>query len=259
MAAMRTSVGRLYTLFDACLPNNESVKRRLAITNIIESKSYNELKRYSPFSKLFDNYFSNDKLSTYSLKELADIEKAIPKIIPLIEKLNRSIIYGNAYKLTEKDIPNFCSPSSIDKLSAKLKTTQTEPNITNISSNNFIEIFSSKTEKDLSKITRGLTEDDSQNIAEAITKKFSSTIYCFSNKEVNNLQKTINEKLTSTKEKLESLNEQKWKIRIIKMVIICMVILLLVAVNSFELLSAGGLSALTIVICLIAIVFAVLG
>ena len=73
MAAMRTSVGRLYMLFDACLPKNEKVKKRLNICKITESNEYNELKNYTPFAKQFEKifllYFENMLKNACNLKK----------------------------------------------------------------------------------------------------------------------------------------------------------------------------------------------
>lgn len=57
MAAMRTSVGRLYMLFDACLPKNEKVKKRLNICKITESNEYNELKTILLLQNNLKKYF----------------------------------------------------------------------------------------------------------------------------------------------------------------------------------------------------------
>ena len=66
---------------------------------ITESSEYNELKTYSPFSKQFEQYFSQDKLAGYDAGKLDEIVNVIPKIIPLIEQINNAITYGNALEL----------------------------------------------------------------------------------------------------------------------------------------------------------------
>lgn len=118
---MKTSVGRLYTLFNACLPNNDKINKRLTICKLLESKEYLELKEYAPIKTIFNNFYSKEKLCEYDQNKLDEIKKAIVLIIPTVEKVNNAINYGNGWDLTENDIPDFTSYSSLSKLSEKIK------------------------------------------------------------------------------------------------------------------------------------------
>ena len=62
--ALKTSTGRLYLLFHACLPQNEKVEKRLLVSKIIESSDYNELAEYRPAKGVYEHFFSKDKIQS---------------------------------------------------------------------------------------------------------------------------------------------------------------------------------------------------
>lgn len=253
MAIMKTSVGRLYMLFDACLPKNEKVKKRLNICKITESSEYNELKSYSPFAKQFKELFSQEKLVEYDSAKLDEIKKVIPKIIPLIEQINNAITYGNALELTEKDIPDFTSCKSVDSLMSKLKIDKATPNVTNISKNIFMAIFSDSTVKDPKVALNSISKDDVDNPVEAVKRNLSSFTYCIKQSDIDSIQDTFAERMSEIKTKLDDIKNEKWKLRYKKWVFIGIATLLITVINSFEFFSYEPISLLSIL--LIAIYF----
>ena len=254
MAVMKTSVGRLYMLFDACLPKNEKVKKRLNTCKITESSEYNELKTYSPFSKQFEQHFSQDKLAGYDAAKLDEIVKVIPKIIPLIEQINNAITYGNALELTEKDIPDFTSVKAVDTLMGKLKIDKSTPNVTNITKDNFMAIFSDKTIKDPTDALKSISASDIKNPVEAVRRNLSSSIYCIKASDITAIQDTFAEKVSEVKAKLDNVKKDKWKLRYKKWLYIGIAIILLTFISSFELVSPNnsiGLISLSTVLLIL--------
>lgn len=240
MAVMKTSVGRLYMLFDACLPKNEKIKKRLNICRITESSEYNELKAYSPFVKQFEEHFSAEKLANYDVDKLDEIVKVIPKIIPMIEQLNNAITYGNALELTEKDIPDFTSVKSIDNIAKKLKIDKSTPNVTNISSNNFMDIFSDKTIKEPTEALKSISPADIENPIEAVRRNLTSSTYCIKVADIEAIQNEFAEKVSEAKAKLDGIKKDKWKLRYKKWLCIGVAIIILTVINSFEIVSQSN-------------------
>ena len=257
--AMKTSVGRLYMLFDACLPKNEKVKKRLNICKITEASEYNELKTYTPFAKQFEQYFLQDKLSSYDAIKLDEIVKVIPKIIPLVEQINNAITYCNALELTEKDIPDFTSVKSIDTLMGKLKIDKATPNVTNITKENFMAIFSDKTIKDPTNALKSISANDIKNPVEAVRRNLSSYTYCIKSADITAIQDTYAEKVSEIKAKLVSVKNEKWKLRYKKWLYIGIAIIILTIISSFELMSADNSIALTSLSTLLFILYFFIG
>lgn len=257
--AMKTSVGRLYMLFDACLPKNEQVKKRLNTCRIIESNEYNELKTYKPFAKQFNMFFSAEKLAEYDVSKLEEIVKVIPKIIPLIEKINNSITYGNALELTENDIPDFTSVESVDTLMKKLKIDKATPNVTNITQDNFMAIFSKNTIKNPTEALKSISAEDIKNPVEAVKRNLASSIYCIKAADITAIQDVYAEKVSEIKEKLDNIKREKWKLRYKKWLFIGVASLVLTTINSFELMSIDNATALTSFSSLLLIIYFFIG
>ena len=257
--AMKTSVGRLYMLFDACLPENEQVKKRFNICKILESNEYNELKTYKPFSKQFKLFFSAEKLAEYDFSKLDEIVRVIPNIIPLIEKINNSITYGNALELTENDIPDFTSVESVNTLMNKLKIDKATPNVTNITQDNFMAIFSKNTIKNPSEALKSISAEDIKNPVEAVKRNLSSSIYCIKAADITAIQDVYAEKVSEIKEKLDNIKREKWKLRYKKWLFIGAASLILTTINSFELMSIDNASALTSFSSILLIIYFFIG
>lgn len=259
MAAMKTSMGRLYMLFSACLPQNEKVKKRVIICQIIESNEYNELKSYTPFTSLFQKLFSKEKLSEYSIEKLNELIIAMPKIIPLIENIFNAINYGNAIELTSKDIPDFTSVKSMDCLASKLRIDQANPNVTNIKKENFLVIFSEKTIKNPTEVLKSVSASDIQNPIEAVKKRLEKNAYCIKTKDITAIQERYAEQVSAVKEKILGVNKDKWKIQYKKWGCICAAILILTIINRFEFVTGETSICLTVLSLLLLIVYFFIG
>lgn len=259
MAAMKTPVGRLYMLFDACLPQNEKVKKRLNICKITESEEYTELKAYLPFFSQFEKYFSEDKLSEYSVEKLDEIARVIPKVIPSIENIADSIAYGNAVELTEKDIPDFSSEKSIDTLSDKLITNQVDSNITNITRDNFMNIFSDKTIKNPTEVLKTISVNNINNPVEAIRRNLAQTTYCIRERDITAICDEYKEQVSAVKDKLANIEKDKWKMRYKKWLCIGIAIIILTIISSFELMSSGTAAGLDLLSAMLLIIYFFIG
>ena len=259
MAAMKTSTGRLYMLFNACLPNNEKVKKRLIICKITESSEYNKLKNYPPFAGRFEQLFSQDKLAEYNSEKLDEIVKVLPKIIPLVERINNAITYGNALELTEKDIPDFTSVKSVDNLMEKLKIDSSTPNVTNITTNNFMAIFSDKTIKDPTEALKSISAGDIENPTEVVKKTLNNAIYCIKEKDIKAIQDTYAQRISEIKTKLDSIKNEKWKLRRKKWLYIGIAVIILTVINTLDLLSTNNSAILNLVSGILLILYFFIG
>ena len=81
---------------------------------------------------------------------------------------NNVIKYGDAWKLTNGDLPDFYSQSSLEELSDKINADDSAINITNITENNFLAFFSDKTIKSVEMFQGSLAVSDLKDINKAI-------------------------------------------------------------------------------------------
>ena len=209
--ALKTSTGRLYMLFHACLPQNEKVEKRLLVSKIIESQDYNELATYRPIKEVFDNYYSKDDLMGYDEKTLKEVESAVPLIVPTIQKLIKAIKYGNGWSLTAEDKPDFMSSESIKKLSDKLIENTGDENITNIKDEECLRIFDDSTKKGIGDLLSQIRINDLQNLEGILKTTAGDSIYCFDANAISGMKGDFEEKIKKIKqESFELKHRRSW-------------------------------------------------
>ena len=257
--ALKSATGKLYLLFSACLPNNEEVKKRLLLEQITESKEYRELEAYNPMNNAFNELYSKDKLSGFSVNELSEIKKAIPKIIPVTTKLINSIKYGDAWKLSAKDLPNFYSPKSLDNLSAKLSAVDGAENITNITDNNFMAIFSDKTVTSLEPINSVLTVSDLKNMKKAIKTKLSNKSYCINTAEIANIKDQFDEAIGELNKFESSIKYQKYRLINRKIAVTAVILLIMVGMATLDLMHGLSLGFFEIIAIISTVIYWIKG
>ncbi len=256
---MKTAVSRVYTLFHACLPENEQVQKRLYLNEILESQEYIKLKEYEPFYPYFDTFFSKEKLLEYGAPQLSEQRKTIPNVIPAIETLFRAICFGNAMELTEKDIPDFSSAASLKRFSAKLRIEQEHKNITNITKNHFMDLFSEKTVTNPTEALKAITVEDMKNLGEAMKRNLGQCTYCIKETDILAIQNEYDEKISAIKEKLVGIKRTKRALQLKKLAAVGLVILLLTLINSFELLSPGADTVATLLSAGLTVLYFLIG
>ncbi|MGN0689104.1 MAG: hypothetical protein ACI4KH_01640 [Oscillospiraceae bacterium] len=146
--AIKTYTGKLYSLLNSCVPDNEDIEKRYAAEKLFDSIYYAELSECDTFGALFDEYFSKEKILSLPYEKYEDIERSAELIPVMTERLINAISYGNGWALTEADKPDFYNPESIKRLMKKLDFSDVYLNDTNITAENFMNVFSAdKSEK----------------------------------------------------------------------------------------------------------------
>lgn len=179
--AIKTNKGKVFTLLAACLPENEAIKKSLLLDEIEEMPEYTTVKTLPCWGYL-SQYYSRDALLQYDAATLKSIKTVLTRIPNLFSDLEAAVSSGNAWKLTEKDKPDWTSAQSIAALDAKLKSTPETPNITNLSPANVFEIFSEKVIKNPSSILENWKVDDCSNVQEGVHSVLSERLYCLPQK-----------------------------------------------------------------------------
>ena len=227
-------------LLSACLPDDENIKRRLLIEQITESKEYRELKIYEPMQSVFERLFSKDTLAKLPVDKLEGLNKAIPIIIPTVSKVINTIKYGNAWELDSDDIPDFYSYDSLVSLAGKCNTDNATENITNITDNQFLAIFSKKTVKSISSLEGSLTVEDLSNINHAIEEKLTKTSYCVNPADLNKIKEQFDNAMGELDKYELSIKSQKRSGIERKILLTAAVVLSLAGISSFGLVHSSG-------------------
>lgn len=257
--ALKSATGKLYMLLSGCLPENTDVEKRLLLEQITESEEYRELEVYAPMGKIVNKLYSKNKLSEFSVNKLKGIQKAIPYIIPTVSKTITAIKYGNGWSLSSKDIPDFYSYDSLKKLESKLNTNDANANLTNISDNDFLGIFSDKVIRSINDIQSSLTVLDLEDIETAIKTKLSGKTYCINTNTLNE----IKSKFDNTKNELDkyekSIRYKKYKIVERKIFITALAILMMFGIGTSGLLHALSMEILIIATVIVAVIYWIKG
>lgn len=256
---LKSSVDKLRERLSSDSLSDEAEKKRAYIDEMTESSDYKELKTYVPMESSFEHLFSKETLLKFDTDKLEEIKKALPVIIPTVEKTINSINCGNAWELTNEDIPDFYSYDSLMRLSNKCSTEVADKNITNISARNFLDIFSKTTVKSISSIEESFTVGDLKDINGAIRKKLSSNSFCINPSEVKFMKERIDNNMESMKEYERNIKHKKYSRFERKIIVTGVIILLLVGVNSFGMISPSGMGISTIVSVIVTMIYWIKG
>ncbi len=254
--ALKSATGKLYMLLSACLPDNDNIEKRLLLEQITESKEYRELKSYSPMKNVFLKFYSKQKLAALSTDELREVGyKTIPNVIFVVTNIINSIKYGDAWKLSLKDIPDFYSAESLNALDVKIKSVSGSGNITNIKDENFMAVFSEKTIKSLDSIKADLTVSDIENMSAAIPKHLKGKSYCISKNEIEEIKDSFDSANIELEKYNQSLRYGSFVLLCRKLLLTSICILLLVAMATSGAVGGIGLSVFALIELLIVTVY----
>lgn len=145
--SLKSSVGKLYMLLSACIPENEFVKKQLLVSEILEMNEYLQLKYSIGNQELFKKQCTEECFQTLSIEELIIIKENIPLFLDLMRTLYMAIFYGNGWTLKADDAPNILSVFSLKKLEIKLDISNVSVNSTNLTQDNYLIIFEDSTIK----------------------------------------------------------------------------------------------------------------
>lgn len=175
--ALTTNKQKLFTLFSACLPDNESVQRELLIEAIAEMPEY-ALVMARPCWKYLSKVYSTESLKKQDISTLKRLPSAIKLVPDTLELLEASVQHGDAWKLSAKDMPDWTSANSINALSKKLHYSEDKTNITNITRANILTIFLDNVVRDPAPLLKNWTVSNCMNIELSVQKALEGKLYC---------------------------------------------------------------------------------
>lgn len=258
--ALKTSTGRLYMLFNACLPQNKQVEKRLLVDKISESLDYNEIASYEPLSSFFKENLAQDVLVTYDNKKLQETEKVIPEIIPLAKKLTKAIKYGNGWDLKPEDKPDLMSLESINILADKLIENSGDENITNITEKECFQIFDKNTEKTAQNVVTQVTVGELDNIREVLGKTISNKYYCINANDVDGVKNNFQQKIAKIKEETFTLKRKKTWRKLAKLAAVAIGLLIMgFLISTLGLIYGSGASIAVSVSAILMIIYLIIG
>lgn len=190
MNMLKSTTGKLYLLFSACMPDNVLVKKRLQIAEICEMPEYKALKVYKGATELLNRYYSSEKMQLATCEQLEDVKRIIPILEDCIRKLYDLVCYGDVRKLRKiKDI-NYYSFKSIDEI-YRLVSMESNIgiNITNILEEDVLAIFDNSTVLSIDDKLDRFDSTEVDTLESAIMDHLSGTKFCISAAEIYSIRK----------------------------------------------------------------------
>ena len=175
--ALTTNKQKLFTLFSACLPDNESVQRELLIDAITELPEYASVKAL-PCWKYLSKVYSVESLKKQDISALKRLPSAIKLVPGTLQLLEASVQHGDAWKLSSKDMPDWTSANSLNALNKKLHYSEDKTNITNITGSNILAIFLDNVFRDPTPLLKNWTVSNCMNIELSVQKALEGKLYC---------------------------------------------------------------------------------
>jgi|GEM_PF-3856188 hypothetical protein len=172
-----TNKQKLFTLFSACLPADETVQRELLIESIISMPEYSSTMA-TPSWKYLSKVYSIDALKKYNMATLKRIPSAIKAVPNTLLYLESCIQSGDAWRLTASDMPDWTSAISITKFREKLHYSQDEPNVTNLTQEKILLVFLDSVVRSPLEVLNNWTVQDCQNIELGVQKALNGKLYC---------------------------------------------------------------------------------
>lgn len=247
---LKTSTGKLYTLFTACKPENAKVKKRLLITEILEMPEYKALQVYQGAASAMDDHYSPTKLQEATYEQVMEVKKIIPFLEECIRKLYELICYGDVrvlYKLKKISFYDSESMKNLHSLVTSMKNTGI--NITNVAEYDVWSIFTKDAILSLDSKLDLFDADDIDTLEAQVTEKLKDNVYCISAKEIAEKRKSyrdIYKKEETVRMRLQIV-ENKTFVKKLIWSLISIVIVMSQFSGSAVLFTAGGrISALVI-------------
>ena len=175
--ALTTNRQKLFLLFSACLPENQSVQKDLLINTIIQMPEYKALQKMPCWINL-STVYSEKALNSYDIGILSRLPEAIKVVPNVLSQLEAGINHGNAWQLKPSDMPDWTSEQSLRRLAKKITYNPEERNLTNLTKENMLSIFLNSVERDPSSVLSDWTISDSMNIEIAVGEKLQGKLYC---------------------------------------------------------------------------------
>lgn len=176
---------KLLNILSACQPANESLAKLSSINAIKCMEAYQELARRTAFREEFAKLLTDEKLQSFSGKQLKSLQAALPEIPDCMDNIIYSLKNGDGPQLTAEDRPDFMNKASVTGLSERLEDSSGK-NYTNISPEEFMTIFEDATVKSIRGVF-GQLPAQCRDYEAALRDLFGSQKYCISEKEIKDL------------------------------------------------------------------------
>lgn len=183
---LKTSTGKLYTLLFACKPDNELVKKRFYISEIIEMPEYKALQVYRGADSVMNDYYSSEKLQNASIEQIEQVKKIIPILEKCIRNLYELIRFGDTRaieRFTYIDFYNFDVINDLYQVVSNVR--KLDFNITNISEYEVWSFFDDNTITSLNNRSHIFNEYEMETLEAVIPVKLKDSLYCICAKEIN--------------------------------------------------------------------------
>ncbi len=214
-----SATGKAFSLFNACLPENEDIEKQLLLQEILSMGEYNALKYNNNAKHLMESTYSFSTLSTKNAEELKAIKEAIPIAAKTLEKIRLYKKYGDLSKLTLKIKPNFTSKKSLETFIGFAENLSEYENYTNIPDNDYSAIFDVNTITSLEEMPLPVDTKDLSNIKANLISSAGSKKYCISSKIFADIEMERNKQIARINEvKLELKKSNKRRI-LIKLIV----------------------------------------
>lgn len=182
---LKSSTGKLYTLLMACKPENEKIRKRLLITEILEMPEYKALQVYPGATSTMDDHYSPARLQEATSEQLYEIKQIIPFLEQCIRALYNLVCYGDVRILRKiKKISFYKAESMRNLYDLVVEAQNVGINITNIPEYDVWSFFSPDTIRSLDDYIDIFEGDDVEVFETQIVDKLKDTIYCISAQEI---------------------------------------------------------------------------
>lgn len=125
----------------------DSIKGKKKETNakkqeILQSKEYLALKVHPHAQEVFERYYQEEVLDTYSIDQLQAVQRCLPYVSKAIETLIEFLQYGDVTRIDVHDAPNFLNADTLRKILKKYKIGyKKQENVSNLGKNDFLKLF----------------------------------------------------------------------------------------------------------------------
>ena len=208
---------KLLDILSACQPEDEGLAKMSKVAVIEQMPAYQELAHRNNFRKEFDRFLTDEKLRSFTVEQLKQIQMALPSIPDCLDNIMYSLKNGDCPQLKATDRPDFMDKASVDALSSRLEDGSGK-NYTNIPLDEFMAIFDDTTVKSIRDRFDALPHHCADYGA-ALQDIFGNTRYCISAAELKTLDQEYAGKVDSFNRKIGEGNFVRFRYRVIKAVI----------------------------------------
>lgn len=255
---MNRKSAALLTVLARCNPQDRELNKESLIQQILHLDETRELAARTTLAPIFDEYFTEEKLRSYTDKQLYASLKAIPLIPAAAENIIYSLKNGAGPFLTADDRPDFMDADSLKRVIEKTKNASGKC-YTNIKANDFMSIFAGSTIKTLGDAFSKLSVDCSDYAME-IDRLMAGRRYCISSDEVRAREMAFESKIAELEDSISRSKTRRKRYRFMKAEVGTLALLVpTIVAGATGAIAPGFVGGCTIAEILLAVVYWVMG